>query len=87
MMSEQSRTITYKTKYMLKDQDLQKRLDEMSDGDFSYVLNTRANTIKLICENKRPFFAIGFGPKVKGLRRFQIIISRNEIEEVEECSH
>jgi hypothetical protein len=64
-------------KYRLKDRDLQRKLDEISGGDFSKRLQDPAKSEK--------GFAVAYGdfPEINGLRHLSLFLA-DEIEEVPE---
>lgn len=70
-------------KYRLKDQEFQKKLDEISDGDFSRCLN---NTFYGRIIKIRPFTEIHFGQIVVEdgtlFHRFTARVREDEIEEI-----
>lgn len=72
-------------KYRLKNQELQKKLDEISDGEFSRFLN---NTFYGRIIKIRPFTEIHFGQIVTEdgtlFHRFTARVREDEIEEVHE---
>ena len=65
------------TRYKLKDRALQKRLDEISNGDFSKRLQDPAKSEK--------GFAVAYGdfPEINGLRHLSLFLA-DEIEEAPE---
>lgn len=73
-------------KYRLKDQELQKKLDEISDGAFSDWLN---KFLSGPCLKERDFYEIDFGHFVRGRHqvgpiRFSARFAADEIELVED---
>lgn len=69
------------TKYRLKDAELQKKLDEISDGDFSKRLNEQ----KLAGCSSDFAFSLEFGKTVSYYHhRFSIVIQVNEVQINEE---
>lgn len=76
------------TKYRLRDQELQKKLDEISDGDFSRALRRLveldfpvSEPIYMAFGDMQPCgFADGFG----NLRRFSICLLKDDLKIVKE---
>lgn len=73
------------TKYRLKDQELQKKLDEISDGDFSRALR---RLVELDIPVSEPIYMAfgdmqlcGFADGFGNLRRFSICICKDDLEE------
>lgn len=73
-------------KYKLKDRELQKKLDEISDGNFSDWLN---RFLSGPCLKERDFYEIDFGHFVRGRHqvgpiRYSARFAADEIELVED---
>lgn len=67
-------------KYRLKDQELQKKLDELTDGDFTKKLNSELETLNLAIE---PYlkYRVCFGdPPDFLINRFSAVFRAEEIE-------
>lgn len=67
-------------KYRLKDGELQKRLDALSDGSFSRCLDAAGGLIE---ENPRPF-CFGKDHKTTGMPMFGVWLCKDDIEEEQE---
>ena len=72
-------------RYQLKNKKLQRRLDDLSDGDFAKQLR-HGRWIKSIDDSGNPVLEIEFGPVVgqSRTRQFAFIFTEDEIEEAEE---
>lgn len=66
-------------KYRLKDRALQKKLDEISDGDFSERLQEGVSKIAPVV-----VFSFGESPYPESKHRFMVSFRHDEIEQVEE---
>lgn len=66
-------------KYQLKDRALQKKLDEISDGDFSERLQEGVSKIAPVV-----VFSFGESPYPESKHRFMVSFRHDEIEQVEE---
>ena len=74
------------TKYRLKDQELQKKLDEISDGDFSHRLQTELQDIRgngTTDADYRIFFGFMSG-RAELVNRFSMLLYEHEIEAIPE---
>lgn len=74
------------TKYKLKDQELQKMLDEISNGDFSHRLQNELQDIRgngTTDADYRIFFGFMSG-RAEIVNRFSMLLYDHEIEEVPE---
>lgn len=70
-------------KYRLKDQELQRKLDAISGGDFSEKLNTEALK-RFSPVLARDVFTVYFGDFDALANRFSVLFELNEVEEVPE---
>ena len=68
--------------FRLKDKELQKKLDEISNGDFSKQMNVHSNLG--LFDGKLDRYLINFGKTKTSFPRFEFVIERDEIEEVPE---
>lgn len=66
-------------KYQLKDKELQRKLDEISDGDFSERLQEGVSKIAPVV-----VFSFGESPYPESKHRFMVSFRHDEIEQVEE---
>lgn len=73
-------------KYRLKDQELQKQLDEISDGDFSLQLEEHLQDIKcngITDADYRVFFGELSG-RAEMVNRFSMLLYEHEVEQIKE---
>lgn len=66
-------------KYRLKDKELQKKLDEISNGDFSERLQEGVSKIAPVV-----VFSFGESPYPESKHRYMVSFRHDEIEQVEE---
>lgn len=74
------------TKYRLKDQELQKKLDEISDGDFSRQIEGNLQSLRgygMSDADYRLFFG-ELSSRYEIVNRFSMLLYENEIEVFEE---
>lgn len=74
--------------YRLKNRELERELDRISDGNFSYRINSGFIT-KLYDDSGHPVFKVEFGPTVGNswTRRFALVFEKDEIENTVEDVH
>ena len=68
--------------FRLKDKELQKKLDEISDGDFSKQMKVHSDLG--LFDGKVDRYLITFGKTKTSFPRFEVIIERDELEQVSE---
>lgn len=73
-------------KYRLKDKELQKKLDELSNGDFTRKLEGNSKTYAHEFKNYGNGIAVRvqFGEKSLNAERFHVFLSIDDVEQVQE---